>query len=197
VIFDGNSVYLGALVDLETTPIDGIYVLHRQIRRDSRGFLERIYCQKTLSGVLMNRTIRQINHTLTKGEGTVRGLHFQYPPHAEMKFVSCLRGEIYDVVVDIRRNSPTFLMYYARILSEKNFLSLVVPEGFAHGFQVLSPECEIVYLHTADYEPISEGGINALDKRLSIDWPKTVKNRSERDISHAMLNENFIGLELK
>jgi dTDP-4-dehydrorhamnose 3,5-epimerase len=185
------------LVDLESTPFEGVHVLHRQLKSDSRGFLERIYCQKTLSGVLMNRTIRQINHTLTQGEGTVRGLHFQFPPHAEMKIVSCLRGEIFDVVVDIRQNSPTFLMYYARILSEKNFLSLVVPEGCAHGFQVLSPECEMVYLHTSDYEPSSEGGLNALDGRLAIDWPRPVINRSERDTRHAMLNKNFLGLDLQ
>ncbi len=184
-------------MDLESTPLEGVHVLHRKLISDSRGFLERIYCQKTLSGVLLNRTIRQINHTLTQGEGTVRGLHFQFPPHAEMKIVSCLRGEIFDVVVDIRRNSPTFLMYYAVILSEKNFLSLVMPEGCAHGFQVLSPECEMVYLHTADYEPSSEGGLNALDKRLAIDWPRPIINRSERDIRHAMLDENFLGLDFQ
>ena len=145
----------------------------------------------------MNRTIRQINHTLTQGEGPVRGLHFQFPPHAEMKIVSCLRGKIFDVVVDIRRNSPTFLMHYARILSEKNFLSLVIPEGCAHGFQALTPECEIIYLHTADYEPSSEGGLNALDERLAIDWPRAVENRSERDIRHAMVKDNFLGLDLQ
>ncbi len=183
-------------MDLKSTNLEGVYVLHRQPISDSRGYFERIFCQKKLSAVLMDRTIRQINHTFTKGEGTVRGMHYQIPPHAEMKIVSCIRGDIFDVVVDIRRNSPTFLRHYATILSEKNFSSLVIPEGYAHGFQTLTPECEIIYLHTADYEPSSERGLNAVDTRLAIDWPIDIKNRSERDIRHVMLDDNFLGLEL-
>jgi dTDP-4-dehydrorhamnose 3,5-epimerase len=177
------------------TPIDGLRVIHRQPIGDSRGFLERLFCQETLGGLTQGKSIRQINHTLTKKKGTVRGLHFQYPPHAEVKIVSCLKGVVWDVAVDLRKDSPTFLQYHAVILSEESFESFFIPEGFAHGFQTLTPDCEMLYFHTADYHSDAEGAINALDRRLDIKWPQAITERSERDLNHVMLPENFTGTE--
>ena len=97
---------------------------------------------------------------MTASRGTVRGMHFQHPPHAETKFVSCLRGEVFDVAVDLRNGSPTFLHWHAEILSADNHRTLVIPEGFAHGFQTLSDDCEMLYFHTAAYNPEAEGGLN-------------------------------------
>lgn len=143
-----------------------------------------------------SKPLVQVNHTLTRRRGTVRGMHFQWPPHAETKFVSCLAGEILDVAVDLRRHSPTFLRWHGEILSVANQRSLLIPEGFAHGFQALTDDCELLYLHTAAYAPGAEGALNALDPRLAIAWPLPVTDRSERDCLHALVADDFEGLAL-
>lgn len=176
--------------------MSGLYALKRSPKCDSRGYLERIFCQETLSNLLSRRTIRQINRTFTVAEGTIRGLHFQFPPHAETKLVSCIRGEVFDVAVDLRKGSPTFLQHYSMILSANNCLTLVIPEGFAHGFQTLTKNCEMLYFHTADHIQDAEGGLNALDPRLAIEWPKHVSHRSDRDARHPMTSEDFFGIEI-
>jgi dTDP-4-dehydrorhamnose 3,5-epimerase len=155
-----------------------------------------LFCQEALSEVLVERTIRQINYTSTANKGTIRGLHFQFPPGAEMKIISCLKGEVFDVAVDLRKDSPTFLEHYSTILSAKRFSSLVISEGFAHGFQALTNECEMLYFHTADYQPASEGALNALDPRLGILWPITITERSKRDEQHPMLTAKFVGIDV-
>jgi dTDP-4-dehydrorhamnose 3,5-epimerase len=182
-------------MELFTTPLSGLYLLKRSPKGDSRGFIERLFCQKTFSAILANRTIRQINRSFTAAECTVRGLHFQFQPHAEMKIVSCIKGEVFDVAVDLRKDSPTFLHHYSKILSEENMSSLVIPEGFAHGFQTLTNDSEMLYLHTADYQPDEEGALNALDPRLAIEWPRDVTHRSYRDSQHAMIPDNFFGID--
>ena len=123
-------------------------------------------------------------------------MHFQFPPHAEMKLVTCLRGEVFDVAVDLRQNSPTCLKWHAARLSADNHKTLVIPEGFAHGFQTLTDECEMLYFHTAAYQPDAEGGLNALDPAFSIDWPLPITERSARDQAHASLTAGFTGLKL-
>ena len=138
----------------------------------------------------------QINHSYTSKRGTLRGLHFQYPPHSEMKMVSCIRGEVLDVVVDIRKGKPSFLKYHEEVLSANNRKILVIPEGFAHGFQALTDDCEMLYLHTAPYCQSSEGGINANDPLLSIPWPLPINQRSARDASHPMIEKDFMGVSL-
>ena len=184
------------LFAIHPTPLDGLKVIERQPLGDSRGYLERLFCQETFNSFLQGKTIRQINRTLTQNKGTVRGLHFQYPPHAEMKLVSCLRGEVFDVAIDLRRDSPSFLKWHAEILSEDNHKTLVIPEGFAHGFQTLTPDCEMLYFHTADYNSEAEGALNACDLRLAINWPQPISDRSERDKNHAMLTDDFHGMDL-
>lgn len=180
--------------DLLATALAGLQVLQRKPLGDSRGYLERLFCADELAPLLAGRRIVQINHTLTARRGTVRGLHFQRPPHAETKFVSCLRGEVFDVAVDLRRDSATFLHWHGEILSAENHKTLLIPEGYAHGFQTLTDECEMLYFHTAAYHADAEGGLNAADPRLAIAWPLPITERSARDSGHALLDEYFFGV---
>ncbi|HUT42663.1 MAG TPA: dTDP-4-dehydrorhamnose 3,5-epimerase [Gammaproteobacteria bacterium] len=180
--------------EILATPISDLQVLQRKPLGDDRGYLERLFCVEELQAVLSGKTIAQINHTLTASRGTVRGMHFQHPPHAETKFVSCLRGEVFDVALDLRNDSPTFLQWHAEILSADNHRTLVIPEGFAHGFQTLSDHCEMLYFHTAPYNPEAEGGLNVNDPRLGITWPLPVTGLSPRDAGHPPVKADFAGV---
>lgn len=172
----------------------GLRVFQRKPIGDSRGYFERLFCAEELQVLASGKQILQINHTLTANRGTVRGMHFQHPPHAEIKFVSCLRGEVFDVAVDLRHNSPTFLRWHAEVLSAHNHKTLVIPEGFAHGFQTLTDDCEMLYFHTAAYNSGAEGGLNAKDPRLAIKWPQPFVGVSPRDAAHPLLDNDFIGV---
>jgi len=189
---DGQSG-MNSRFDLLATPIADLRVLQRTLLGDSRGYLERMFCAEELKPLLAGRRIVQINHTLTAARGTVRGLHFRYPPHAETKSVSCLRGEVFDVAVDLRRDSPSFLLWHGEILSAENHRTLFIPEGFAHGFQTLTDDCEMLYFHTATYRADAEGGLHALDPLLAIKWPLEVVMMSDRDRSQPLASE-FMGL---
>lgn len=180
--------------DIQDTRLLGLKVLHRKAIGDGRGHLERLYCADELGAVIPAGHIAQINHTVTLKRGTVRGLHFQHPPHAEIKFVSCLRGEVFDVAVDLRRNSPTFLQWHAEILSPANRETLVIPEGFAHGFQTLTDDCEMLYFHSTAYDVAAEDGLNPLDPLLAIRWPEDIRELSSRDAAHPMLTPEFSGI---
>lgn len=182
------------MIEFFETPLKDLKVIKRNPKGDERGFLERLYCQKTLNSLTNNKNIVQINHTLTEKKFAVRGLHFQDFPYSEIKIVSCLKGKIWDVAVDLRKDSPTFLKHHGVILSEENFSSLFIPEGFAHGFQTLLPNCELIYFHTEYYNPSHEGGLHPLDPSLGIEWPMKISQLSERDKGHKMLNKKFIGL---
>jgi len=175
------------------TPLAGLMLLQRQPMGDNRGYLERMFCLQDFADKVPNATIAQINHTLTTRCGTLRGMHFQFAPHAEMKVVSCMKGEVFDVAVDLRRGSPTFLKWCGEILSAENHRSLVIPEGFAHGFQTLTNDCELLYVHSTFYRADAEGGLNALDPRLAIAWPLPITERSARDTAHLMVDDNFTG----
>ena len=178
------------------TPLSDLKMIKHQPSKDERGFLSRLFCQKTLNHLMREKKISQINRTLTRKKGTVRGLHFQHPPYAETKIISCLRGKVWDVAVDLRKGSPTFLNYYAEILTNDNDKSYLIPEGFAHGFQTLTPDCEMLYIHTADYNKDLEGAVNAADPRVKINWPEPITECSERDSNHSMLTDEFKGIEL-
>jgi len=180
--------------DLIETSIKDLKLVQRKPLEDPRGFLSRIYCAESFKAFGVNKTIAQINHTLTQNKGTVRGLHFQYAPHAEAKLVSCIKGQVYDVAVDLRKDSPTFLKWHAEVLSADNHRSLLIPEGFAHGFQTLTENCELIYLHTETYHPSAEGALNVLDSALKINWPLPIVELSERDRKHAMIDGKFQGL---
>lgn len=182
--------------DILATPLAGLHVLQRKPIGDSRGYLERLFCADELQALAPGKHIVQINHTLAASLGTVRGLHFQYPPHAETKFVHCLRGEVFDVAVDLRRGSPTLLQWHAEVLSAGNHRTFVIPEGFAHGFQALTDDCEMLYFHTAAYRQDAEGGLNVQDPRLAIRWPLSATGLSPRDAAHPMLDGDFRGIQI-
>ena len=176
------------------TRLAGAQVVQRRRIDDERGFLSRMYCHDEFLAAGVTSTLAQINHTLTRRRGTVRGMHFQWPPHGEVKLVSCIRGEVFDVAVDVRKGSPTFLAWHGEVLSAVNERSLLIPEGFAHGFQTLVDDSELIYLHTARYEPAAEGALNALDPQLAIAWPLPVDEMSPRDRQAAMLSDAFDGI---
>lgn len=146
-------------------------------------------------GLTIAGSVNGANHSVTRRRGSVRGLHFQYPPHGEVKLVSCLRGEVFDLAVDLRRHSPTYLKWHAELLSNSNRRSLLIPRGFAHGFQTLSDDCELLYLHSAPYAPGADGGLNPADPALGIPWPLPLADISERDASRAMIGTGFTGLQ--
>jgi len=175
-------------------PLPGLKLVERQRLGDHRGFLARLFCAEELAEAGWTRPIAQINHTMTARRGTVRGLHFQHPPQAEMKLVSCIRGEVWDVAVDLRAESPGFLAWHAERLSAENGQALLIPEGFAHGFQALTDDAELLYCHSAAYAPAAEGGLNPLDPRLAIAWPLEVSEMSERDRAHPLLDAGFAGV---
>lgn len=182
--------------DIQDMPIQGLRLLQRKPIGDNRGYLERMYCSEELISLIPGKSIVQINHTLTVQRGTVRGMHYQQPPHAETKFVSCMCGEVFDVAVDLRRDSLTFLHWHAEILTADNKKTLVIPEGFAHGFQTLTKDCEMLYLHTTAYRADAEGGLNASDPRLGIQWPLPIAEQSARDSAHPIVSEDFNGMAL-
>ena len=183
-------------LDFIPTPLPGLTLVQRKTIEDQRGFLSRFYCAEEFRGAGIDKPVVQINHTLTRNKGAVRGLHFQYPPYAETKLVSCLKGEIFDVAVDLRHGSPTFLQWHGEILSAENRKSLLIPEGYAHGFQALDEDCELIYLHTAAYHPEAEGALNAADPRLDIAWTLPIEGLSERDRNHSFVGSDFRGIVL-
>jgi dTDP-4-dehydrorhamnose 3,5-epimerase len=172
----------------------GPIVIKRNKKGDERGFLSRLFCAEELAVAGWNKPIRQINHTLTEHAGTVRGIHYQSQPFTEMKLVSCVRGEIWDVAVDLRYGSPTFLNWHAEILTAENGKAMLIPEGFGHGFQTMTDNCELIYLHNEAYNPEAEAGIRFDDPKLAIKWPLQVEVCSERDRSHPLINTNFKGI---
>ena len=176
------------------TPLDGLKLVTRTRLGDQRGFLSRLFCADELGAAGLAGPVVQINQTMTQQSGTIRGLHFQYAPFQEDKYISVISGEIFDVAVDLRAGSPTFLRWHAERLSADNRRSFLIPKGFAHGFQTLTPDCELIYLHTQRYESSAEDALNPLDPLLSIDWPLPVTEMSERDRAHPMLTSDFTGL---
>ncbi|RDL48930.1 dTDP-4-dehydrorhamnose 3,5-epimerase [Ensifer sp. M14] len=175
-------------------PLAGLKLVERQNHGDSRGFLSRMFCADELGAAGWLKPIAQINLTMTAKKGAIRGMHFQHPPHAEMKLVSCVRGAVLDVAVDLRAGSPTFLKSHAQELSAENRRALLIPEGFAHGFQALTTDCELLYLHSMPYIAGSEGALHAQDPALGIAWPLEIAEMSERDQKHPYLTDQFAGL---
>jgi dTDP-4-dehydrorhamnose 3,5-epimerase len=179
---------------VRSLPIEGLRVLQRQKISDHRGFLSRIFCAEELQAAGWSQPIAQINHSCTLQRGTIRGLHFQHPPFAELKLVSCVRGSVFDVAVDLRMGSPTYLHWHAEVLSADNQTAMLIPAGFAHGFQTLEDSCELLYCHSNTYHPQSEGGLNAMDSALAIAWPIGAAQRSERDTHLPSVAPPFQGI---
>jgi dTDP-4-dehydrorhamnose 3,5-epimerase len=177
-------------------PLAGLKLLGRMHVGDTRGFLSRLFCAEQLAASGWVKPIAQINHTCTSRRGAVRGLHFQRLPHSEMKLVSCIRGEVWDVAVDVRVSSETYLQWHAERLSGENGRAVLIPEGFAHGFQTLSDDVEMLYCHTASYAPEAEAGLNPLDAGLAINWPMVITELSVRDAGHPLIATGFEGVLL-
>lgn len=177
------------------TELDGLVVLERRPIGDERGFLERMFCQRELESMLGGGRIEAVNRTRTTRAATVRGLHYQRAPHGELKIVTCLRGAVFDVAVDLRRGSPTYMRWHSERLTEDNQRSLLIPRGFAHGLQTLVDGVEMLYFHTAQHHPESEGGVDALDPALGIPWPIEVGERSPRDGALPRCGHGFEGIE--
>jgi dTDP-4-dehydrorhamnose 3,5-epimerase len=165
----------------EALKLPGLYKVHLTERRDERGAFTRLFCAEALQAAGVHKPIAQINHSCTGLKGTVRGLHFQTGADAEIKVIRCLRGAVWDVAVDLRAGSPTYLQWQALELRADEPALVVIPEGCAHGFQSLSDDAELLYAHTAPYSPEAEGGVHILDSRLNICWPLPVACQSERD----------------
>jgi len=183
-----------ARLTFSPTPLAGLMVIQRKPIVDERGLFERLFCADEFAVEKIQMSVVQANRTVTTRKGTVRGMHFQHPPHAETKIVSCLAGKVFDVAVDLRRGSPTFLRWHAEELSAGNHKSLLIPAGFAHGLQTLEDGCELLYFHNAAYAPDAEGGIQPLDPRIGITWPLPITEMSQRDRNHSALTSDFKGL---
>ena len=175
-------------------PMAGLMLVSRQRIGDERGFLSRMFCSETLADVGWQKPISQINITHTSTRGSIRGLHYQVPPYSEMKLVSCIRGEVMDVAVDLRVNSPTFLQWHAQTLSADNGNALLIPEGFAHGFQTLTDDVEMLYFHSMPYTPEAEAGLRFDDPLINIVWPLQVTEMSVRDQTHGLLSPSYKGI---
>lgn len=180
--------------DFHFTTISDLFVLQRKPIADARGFFCRFFCAEEFQSIGLTKPIAQINHTYTKKKGAVRGLHFQYPPCAEVKIVSCLQGEIFDVAVDIRKDSPTFLRWFGISISADNKKSLFIPAGFAHGFQALTEDTETLYLVTADYNPAKEDALNAEDPLLGVRWPAKITELSDKDKAVPFIDQTYQGI---
>jgi len=177
------------------TALEGASIIESIAYEDSRGSFSRVFCQEEMA-TFFDGHIEQINHSVTYEKGTVRGLHFQYPPYSEIKMVKCIKGSIFDVIVDIRESSATFLHWFSTILSSENKAIIYIPKGFAHGFQTLEENTELLYLHSERYIPNHEGGLNVLDPVLNIKWPLPIMGLSERDALQAMVTEDFKGVHI-
>jgi dTDP-4-dehydrorhamnose 3,5-epimerase len=177
-------------------PFFGLKIVERQRLGDARGFLSRLFCAEELSVAGWVKPVAQINHTYTARRGTVRGMHFQYPPYSEMKLVTCIRGEVWDVAVDVRADSPTFLKWHAEVLSADNCRALMIPDGVAHGFQALTDDVELIYLHSAAHNSEAEGGLHPEDPEIAISWPLSVASLSARDAAHPLVKNGFGGVRI-
>jgi len=183
-------------MNVMNTILEGVKVIEATTLQDERGEFARIFCDRELQGVLNEKKIKQINRSMTRKIGAVRGMHFQNAPNAEIKIVRCLKGRVFDVAVDLRKDSPTFLKWFGIELSPLKNIALFIPEGCAHGFQVLEEDSELFYLHTAPYTPSHEAAIRFDDPIIGISWPVTPTEISQRDLSYPYLTHSFSGISV-
>lgn len=163
-----------------------VHLFEGVVRKDSRGQFQRLFCTKEFNE-FFGQNVSQVNHSRSALAGTVRGMHYQKAPYQEKKIIRCIAGEVWDVFVDVRPESQTFLEYDAVKLTAANNLFLLIPEGFAHGFQALTDNTDLIYFHSCPYQASAEAGLNAIDPKLNIKWPLEVKALSERDQRHSFL----------
>jgi len=183
---------------VKNTLIEGVKLGQMRPKTDERGYFERVYCRKEyeeLAGRPLE--IKQINRSMSKVKGTTRGLHFQWPPRAETKIVSCPAGRLFDVAVDLRVGSPTYLQYFSAELTAENKKFLIIPEGFGHGFQTLEPNTEILYLVTEEFSVQHDDGINPIDPAVSVEWPLKIALLSKKDTDRKYISDRgFTGINV-
>jgi dTDP-4-dehydrorhamnose 3,5-epimerase len=179
---------------LRPTPLAGLLEVEGKRVRDERGQFARLFCEADFAAARPALHFTQVNLSRTFHRGTVRGMHYQLPPGAEAKLIRCLRGRVFDVAVDLRAGSPTFLHWHALELDEDGDRAVFIPEGFAHGFQALSDEVQLLYMHTMPWTPALEAGLRHDDPRLAIAWPLPTGLLSEKDRNYPMITDDFAGV---
>ena len=177
------------------TPLDGAYTIELEKRGDDRGFFARLFCQKEFEAAGLSMSVVQINNSLSAKAGTLRGMHYQLAPAAEIKVVRCVRGALFDAIVDLRPDSPTFGTWFGTELSADNRRMLLVPQGCAHGFLTLTDDTEAFYLVNAFYAPDLERGVRYDDPRFGIDWPSQPVEVSSKDRDWPDFDPAFHGVE--
>ena len=175
------------------TPLDGLYEITLAPVADARGRFFRLFCEQDFDPIRAGLHFTQINLSETKQAGTVRGMHYQTGPAAEAKLIRCVRGRVFDVAVDIRLHSSTFLQWHGVELGADG-PAVFIPEGFAHGFQAMSDDVQLLYMHTAPWTPGCEGGLRHDDSRLGIDWPLPPVLVSQKDHEYPLINDSFAGV---
>jgi dTDP-4-dehydrorhamnose 3,5-epimerase len=173
------------------TEIDGVFSIRTEPKRDERGFFERRFCAREIKRAGIHFDLAQINHSGSVKTGTVRGLHYQIPPMCEAKIVQCIKGKIFDVAVDLRENSPTFLWWHGEELDAETGNALLVPHGCAHGFQSLDDHVEVLYFSDQYYTQVYERTLNALDPRINVQWPLPLTLISDKDRDAPCINNEF------
>ena len=193
-----NHYFSGVINNMIFKPLSlkDAFLITPEIHKDERGVFERVFCKIELIKIGIQKEIIQINHSITTKKATIRGMHFQHPPYSEAKIIKCIKGSILDVIIDIRKSSSTFLKWHSEILTEQNMNSIYVPEGFAHGFQTLEDNCELLYLHTASYNSKYEGSINFDDPMVNIEWAFPPSCISSKDDNVKMLDNSFEGIQI-
>ncbi len=166
------------------TPLADAYTIDLEKREDERGFFARFFCVNEFDKLGLDKNVVQINNSLSKDKGTLRGIHYQLAPKAETKIVRCIKGSLYDVIVDLRPNSPTFLKWFGATLSAENRTMMFVPKGFGHAFLTLEEDTEALYLVTEFYAPEHERGMRWNDPKIGIEWPIEPVIISDKDKNH-------------
>jgi dTDP-4-dehydrorhamnose 3,5-epimerase len=177
------------------TPLAGAYTIELEKRGDDRGFFARFFCEKEFAAAGLETRFVQINNSLTGAKGTLRGLHYQRPPAAEVKVVRAVRGGIWDLIVDLRPDSPTFRQWFGAELNADNRRVMYVPRGFGHGFVTLTDDAEAFYLVSAAYSPEAERGLRWNDPAIGVEWPIEPRETSEKDRNWPDLDTKFHGLD--
>lgn len=178
------------------TLLSGAYIVEPEPFEDERGSFARVYCKNEFAAIGHQKEFIQVNHSVNKLKGTFRGLHYQLPPFAEIKLIRCIVGKVFDVIVDIRQNSQTFLQHFSVELSEENMKMIYVPEGFAHGFITLTDNAQLIYQHTAFYKTGFESGFRYDDPTLNIQLPVQPEIITEKDKNYPLITDSFKGLEI-
>ena len=177
----------------EETKLKGAYIVSLQLLTDARGGFARTFCKKEFEQIGHTKEFVQFNQSYNTHKGTIRGMHFQIPPYQEIKLIRCVKGSVVDVIIDLRKDSPTFLQHISVELSAENKKMMYVPGNFAHGFQTLEANSELIYHHTEYYTPQADSGIRFDDPALKITWPLEPVMVSEKDKNYKLIDNTFKG----